>query len=152
DEFLVLDGATQRNLELTRNNYDGSRTHTLLSILDGAQTPMGSRMINKWLVKPLVNRAAIEERQQVVAWSADQIVWKKTVASLLSHVGDLERTVGRIALSRATLPDYLLLRNSLAMIPLLGAQLIGLVEQMPLIKNIIMQLTDFSALRQLLES
>lgn len=150
DEFLVLDGATQRNLELTRNNYDGSRSHTLLSVLDGTQTPMGSRMVSKWIGKPLVERAAIEERQAVVAWVSDQTVWRKTISALLAQVGDLERIVGRVALARAQLNDYLALACALKIVPVIARQLMD--GQSLLLQAYVLQLADFSVLEQLLHA
>ncbi len=59
DDFLLLDGSTQRNLELVRNMRDGGRKNTLLGVMDGAQTSMGSRMIKKWSLLPLIKKEAI---------------------------------------------------------------------------------------------
>ena len=68
DQFLLLDPATQRNLDLVTNNFDGSKKNTLISCMDRAVTPMGSRMIRRWLLRPLVDKDAILQRQQVIAF------------------------------------------------------------------------------------
>ena len=65
DDFLMLDSATQRNLELVKNAHDGSSKNSLLSVLDAAKTAMGSRMIKKWILRPLVKKEAIMQRQDV---------------------------------------------------------------------------------------
>ena len=56
DDFLMLDPSTQKNLEIIKNCQDGSRKHTLFSVVDRAATSMGSRMVKKWLTRPLVKR------------------------------------------------------------------------------------------------
>ncbi len=66
DDYLLIDAATQRNLELVKNCTDGSGTHTLFSILDRAATSMGSRMIRKWIVRPLIKKELIKARHEAV--------------------------------------------------------------------------------------
>ena len=66
EEFLVLDSATVRNLELIKNAYDGGREHTLFEVLDGAATSMGSRTIKNWLICPRVDKAVIEQRYDAI--------------------------------------------------------------------------------------
>lgn len=123
DDFLIMDAATQRNLELLRNNQDGGRYHTLYELLDGASTPMGSRMIKKWIARPLIKKAAIEQRQEVVGQLVSNVIQLQTYQQLLSPLGDAERVVGRIALSRAQLYDYCQLKKTLAIVPDIKKQL-----------------------------
>ena len=73
EDYLILDGATQRNLELIKNNQDGTRSHTLFSVLDRAKTPMGSRTVKKWIQRPLVQKSSILQRQEVVAFLCQKI-------------------------------------------------------------------------------
>lgn len=113
DDFLYLDAATQRNLELIRNNQDGGRHHTLLSILDGATTPMGSRMLKKWVQRPLLKQQAIEQRQDAIACFIKDVSFSQIMQQLLAPIGDLERVVGRIALGRAQKYDYVALKFAL---------------------------------------
>ncbi len=117
DDFLMIDAATQRNLELMRNNQDGSTQHTLFQVLDRALTAMGSRLIKKWIVSPLINKAQIEHRFDAVEALVADIPSTQMLADILRDIGDLERVVGRIALSRAHLHDYLHLEHVLGYVP-----------------------------------
>src|SRR5260221_458021 len=106
DDFLIMDAATQRNLELVKNAHDGSSKNTLLSVMDRARTAMGSRMIKKWILRPLVKKEAIVQRQDVINVCCADVALVNNVEQLLAHIGDVERVVGRIALQRASLIDY----------------------------------------------
>jgi DNA mismatch repair protein MutS len=117
EDFLLLDPATQRNLELVKNSYDGGRDHTLYAILDRAVTPMGSRMIKKWILRPLVDKEAIMQRQEVIESIVADVAYAHTLSQQLNNVGDLERIVGRIALSRAQLHDFRALKKALGILP-----------------------------------
>lgn len=117
DDFLIMDAATQRNLELVKNLQDGSSKNTLFSVMDRARTAMGSRMIKKWLLRPLVKKEAIVQRQEVIALCCSDIAWVSILEQLLLSVGDCERVVGRIALQRASLMDYSALSQTLRVIP-----------------------------------
>ena len=100
EDFLVLDGATQRNLELVKNLRDGSRKNTLLDVLDKANTSMGSRMIKKWIVRPLVKKDAIVQRQDAVEdLVKDPLLFDK-LKELFVQLSDLERVIGRISLKQ----------------------------------------------------
>ncbi|HEV2601815.1 MAG TPA: DNA mismatch repair protein MutS [Candidatus Babeliales bacterium] len=149
EDFLLLDGATQRNLELVKNNQDGSRAHTLFSVLDGAVTPMGSRTIKKWIMRPLISKHTILQRQEVVAQYMNSIVLMQQLKELLQQVGDIERLVGRIALYRATHTDYCTLARLLVVIPAI-AQLLAAYASVSLLKTIAHALADFSSLHDLL--
>jgi DNA mismatch repair protein MutS len=117
DDFLIMDAATQRNLELVKNAHDGSSKNTLFSVMDRARTAMGSRMIKKWLLRPLVKKEAIMQRQDVIDLYCADIALVNNLEQLLTHVGDGERVVGRIALQRASLLDYSALLQMLMVIP-----------------------------------
>lgn len=111
DDFLVLDKATQHNLELVTNTYDGTRNHSLLSVLDRTTTGTGARTLKKWLVRPLVDQGMIEHRLNAVQFLKDRYVFLRDVQTILEKIGDIERVVGRIALDRATVGDYTHLRS-----------------------------------------
>jgi len=129
EDFLVLDGATQRNLELIKNSQDGGRANTLFSVLDCAATPMGSRMIKKWLMRPLVKKEMIIQRQDMVAECVNNVALLQQLQELLAGVGDTERVVGRIALSRAKLEDYRALTQTLERLPALRSLFLSLDTQ-----------------------
>lgn len=136
DDFLLLDASTQRNLELTRNSHDGARSFTLFSVMDGAATPMGSRMIKKWIQRPLIKKEAIIQRQQVISLFIADVMQLQMMQQLLSPIGDIERVIGRIVLSRGQLHDYIGLRNCLKILPSIkelfmqypGIVLLGVIE------------------------
>jgi DNA mismatch repair protein MutS len=117
DEFLMLDAATQKNLELVKNNQDNSTRNTLFYVLDRAQTPMGSRLLRKWIVRPLVKKELIIQRQEVVALFVHHYAHHEQIRQFLVSIGDLERIVGRIAFDRAPLHDYLSLKRALHTMP-----------------------------------
>jgi len=151
DQFLLLDAATQRNLELVKNSCDGGTRNSLFTVIDDAVTAMGSRMVKKWLLRPLVSGDAIRQRQQAVQLLVDQVRLVQELDSCLKEIGDIERVVGRVSLLRATLHDYLMLLRALGVLPrvrlLLGPHgeclLLGLVAQ---------QIADFSLLHALLSA
>lgn len=151
EDFLVLDAPTQRNLELIKNNQDGSSKHTLFSVLDRASTPMGSRMIKKWLLRPLIKQAAIEQRLAAVEYYVQDTHAVTRTEQSFASIGDLERVIGRIALSRAHLHDYLMLKSALKALPQLK-EYFSFAHNITLLNQVARSITDFSPLEKLLES
>lgn len=151
DDYLYLDAATQRNLELLKNNRDGGRNNTLFSVLDCAITSMGSRMIKKWLVRPLVNKDSIEQRLDAVDIISHSVVLMQQLEELLGKIGDIERIVGRITLGRASLHDYLLICQAICHIPTLKQVLLS-SNQQSLLAPIAASMQDFDPLVKLLET
>jgi DNA mismatch repair protein MutS len=149
EDFLVLDVATQRNLELVKNN-SGDTKNTLFSVVDGAATAMGSRMIKKWLLRPLVKQKAIEQRLDVVALFMQDIVLTQQLVDALASIGDIERVIGRVALHRAPQQDYLMLIQALEAIPALRALIQDYTDQHVLLAIIHEHIGDFSQLHTLL--
>ena len=151
EDFLVLDAPTQRNLELVKNNGDGTSKNTLFAVLDRAVTPMGSRMIKKWLLRPLVKQSAIEQRLTAVEYFKHTMHDTQRLGQLFSSLGDLERVIGRIALSRAQLHDYLMVSSALEVIPSIKQHL-ECAHGVPLIVHIARAIGTFDALKGLLET
>ena len=151
DDFLIMDAATQRNLELVKNAQDGSSKNTLLSVMDKARTAMGSRMIKKWLLRPLVKKEAIVQRQDVISLCCADIALVNTLEQLLAHVGDVERVVGRIALQRASLLDYSALSRMLMIIPQFKG-VISRYKHIFLMRVIADHLGEFTVLSDLLRA
>ena len=150
EDFLLLDAATQRNLELIKNNKDGTKQHTLFETLDGAVTPMGSRMIKKWIMRPLVHEETLLARQQAVAHYVHTISDTHALEALLEQLGDIERVVGRIALRRAVMHDYVVLMHALEKIPEIQHLLQRSSNQ--LLMTIKSHVADFTPLKNLLQS
>ncbi len=117
EEFLEIDRMTQKNLELVLNNYDGTSKGTLFSVIDQSSTAMGSRLIKQWLLRPLMNQQAIEQRQSVIELLINNVRFHHRVQELLQSIGDIERTVGRILLERATIHDFVVLKKTVCIVP-----------------------------------
>jgi len=149
DDFLIIDAATQKNLELVKNKQDGSRKNTLVSCMDKAATSMGSRMVKKWILRPLVKRSAIEQRQDVVQLLSKNIVLNQKIYEYLIQMGDIERIVGRIALQRASLNDYISLMHALEVMPELKKLLFDF-KHIFLLHVIAEHLSDFQQLYSLI--
>lgn len=121
NDFLVLDAVTQRNLELVVNTHDGTSSGTLFSVLDDACTAMGSRVIKKWIIRPLRDMQAIETRLHVVSFLKDNIIVREQFEQILRAIGDIERVVGRVAVRRAHLVEYQKILFFLEQLPILHA-------------------------------
>ncbi len=120
-DHLVIDAASQRNLEI-ETNIEGNASHTLLKMMDRARSPMGSRLLRQWLVKPLVNREAIQNRQQSIAAMLDAYQFED-VQSQLKNIGDLERILTRVSMRSARPRDLTKLGDALSRLPSLKSLL-----------------------------
>ncbi|MGC2517651.1 MAG: DNA mismatch repair protein MutS [Burkholderiales bacterium] len=116
-QYVRMDAATRRNLELTET-LRGEPAPTLFSLLDECASGMGSRLLRHWLHHPLRDRAALVARHEAVAALADAAA---NIHKLLRRFADVERITGRIALRNARPRDLSSLRDSLALLPELGA-------------------------------
>lgn len=121
DETVLIDGATRRNLELDVNLGGGS-DNTLLSVLDRCSTPMGSRLLRRWLHQPLRDLNRIEARQDAIQSMQTSALYEP-LAPLLKEVGDLERILSRVALRSARPRDLLRLKLALIALPEIKATL-----------------------------
>jgi len=115
DEGLQLDASTRRNLELTRN-LQGGDAHTLLFILNHTKTPMGSRLLSRWLQNPLRARPILTQRLDAIARLKQDCSYRD-LQNLLQSIGDLERILARVALLSARPRDLSRLAQSLKIIP-----------------------------------
>jgi DNA mismatch repair protein MutS len=119
DEALVMDAATRRNLELDRS-LTGRHEHTLLGVLDETATPMGCRLLRRWLNRPLRDRGVIEARHE----SIERLLLDADLPALrdvLRGIGDVERMLARVALRSARPRDLAGLREALERLPALQA-------------------------------
>jgi len=114
---LVLDQTTLRNLELVRNVKDGGRENTLMSVLDRTSTSMGSRLLRKWLVEPLMDVGAINERLDAVEELVSNTPLRQELAGHLDGVRDLERMIGKVTYGSASPRDLVAIRSSLEAVP-----------------------------------
>ncbi|MEL6538921.1 MAG: DNA mismatch repair protein MutS, partial [Bacteroidota bacterium] len=98
DRYVWLDKFTIRNLELLAPQQEGGVP--LISMVDQTHTPMGARMLKKWMVLPLKDKAAIEERLAVVKALVDQTEKIQKITETLRHIGDVERLISKVAVGR----------------------------------------------------
>lgn len=122
-EHLALDASTLRNLEVTANMRDGSRTGTLLAVLDHTKTAMGGRLLKKWLEYPLLSPAAILARQDAVEELAAKPQVRQELQQALAEIYDFERILTRIEVGTANARDLVALKASLAVLPAIKASL-----------------------------
>lgn len=115
DRYVRLDRFTVRNLELISSLDEGGKS--LLSVLDRTVTPMGSRLLHRWLLFPLKDPKAINDRLNVVEAFFRTPDDRDDLADCLQRVGDLERLISKVASDRANPRDLLQIRNALAEIP-----------------------------------
>ncbi len=115
--FMVLDGATRRNLELVSRARDGKRQGSLLSVLDKTKTAMGARTIKKYIEQPLQDPDKINARLDAVEELVEDKIAREKLATALSSARDLERLAGRLAYGMATPKDVYSIAETLAIVP-----------------------------------
>ncbi len=124
NEFMTLDAATRRNLELDET-LRGERKGSLLGTLDKTVTPMGKRMIHQWVSQPLLNVERIKRRQNGVQYFFDDGMKRAELRAALKPLADLERLVNRVLAGYAQPRDLVAMRETLARLP----EIINLVGQ-----------------------
>lgn len=122
EENLHLDAHTRRNLELCQNQQ-GGKNHTVLSILDKTHTPMGGRLLFRWLNQPSRDQDLLAQRQEAVTYFITQKL-TAPIRELLKDIGDIERILARVVLRSARPADLLKLGKTLHILPLL-TKLVG---------------------------
>ena len=121
EDTVALDAATRRNLELDQS-ASGRAEHGLAGILDRTATPMGARLLRRWLHRPLRDRDALRERHHAVARMID-LGTHAGLRETLRGLGDVERILARVSLRSARPRDLSTLRDALATLPALRAAL-----------------------------
>jgi DNA mismatch repair protein MutS len=142
---IIMDAATRRNLEITQN-LAGGIENTLASVLDKTVTPMGSRMLKRWLHMPVREIKTLENRQQSIGSLQD---FTAELSPLLRQVGDLERILARLALRTARPRDLARMRHAFQQLPQLDALLAEVAT--PHLQTLRTQMGQFDELRDLLE-
>jgi DNA mismatch repair protein MutS len=125
-DVLPLDEMTRRNLELVEPLRTGAEGATLLEVIDRTLTPMGGRMLRRWLLAPLVDPVAINARLDAVQLLVGDGRGRERLREALDGVRDLERLAGRAALGRATPREMGALRDSILRLPDVAGALSGL--------------------------
>ncbi len=146
-DFIVIDVASRRNLELTQNLAGGTE-NTLASVLDYCSTPMGSRLLKRWIHQPLRHKKTLLNRQNAVKNLIQQERYSD-FKPLLQQIGDMERILARIALRSARPRDLTRLRQALGQLPQI-IQLLQQHNQHQQFDMLLSKLQDFSELFALL--
>ena len=141
---IVMDAATRRNLELTQN-LSGGGENTLAEVLDRTVTPMGSRMLKRWLHMPTRDLTILSHRQQSIRALQDQVA---DLQPLLRQIGDLERVLARLALRSARPRDLARMRHAFTQLPAIQALLCDQSE--PYLPQLLDRVGEFESLRDLL--
>ena len=144
---VILDAATRRNLELDIN-LAGGDSNTLLSVLDRCVTAMGSRLLRRWLHRPLTDIPVLEARHLAIDELCADYAYEQA-RTALKPIGDMERILTRVALRSARPRDLTRLHSSLAALPPLRAALQGCQEQR--LGELCQQAGDFPELCELLD-
>ncbi len=126
DEGIVIDAATRRNLEILEAT-SGRRQHSLAGLLDSTATAMGSRLLRRWISRPLRDQQPVRERHSAIACLLDGHLIGD-LQKLLRVIGDIERILARVALRSARPRDLAVLRDSLAVLPALQGPLQGVED------------------------
>jgi DNA mismatch repair protein MutS len=122
-EYCLLDAITLRNLEIVQGIMDRGKGGTLLSVLDRTATPMGSRLLRRWLCEPLMNVGTINARLDAVEHLVRNAAARMEASVTLRRCADIGRIAGRIAFGNATPRDLKSLERSLGTLPQLKAVL-----------------------------
>lgn len=122
--FMTLDAQTRRNLELLESGR-GEKRHSLIAVLDQTRTPMGARLLRKWIGQPLLDLPVLIERQDGVQALLDDPLRRTDLRQRLSAIGDIERLVNRAVTGIASPRDLGQLRQSLHALPGLDALVTG---------------------------
>ncbi len=123
--FMVLDAAARRNLELTHSMSTDTRGASLLSIIDKTRTPMGARLLRKWLDQPLLDVKRINRRLDAVEELFDDALMRGEIREILNGFVDLERVMTRIVSESANARDLVGLAQSLKKLPELSKAIAG---------------------------
>ena len=123
EDALILDAITRRNLEIT-HALSGDDSATLAAVMDRSETPMGSRLLRRWLTRPIRDHEILEKRLHAVGALVEHGAYE-AVRALLADIGDLERILSRIGLATARPRDLAQLRTALHAMPRLRGAIAG---------------------------
>lgn len=144
DSFMKLDANTRRNLELHSNIDRKGKENSVFKLIDKADTVMGSRLLNEWLERPLIEKDKINKRLDMVEFLYLNPDISNKITYFLDDIYDLERIIAKISYQRANARDFISLKSSLRNIPEFKIYLLELdsnnfknyAENIPDVKNI----------------
>lgn len=151
-ETIHIDTASRKNLELDYSP-SGCSKHTLLGVIDNCVTSMGSRMLRRWLQKPIRDKNVLNMRYVSVKYLTEEENYKK-LRELLSNVGDIERILARIALKTARPNDLIILHNSLCCLSKLQdyIPITSTTHIAPLLTNLVIKAGSYQSICKLIST
>ncbi|MBR7552964.1 DNA mismatch repair protein MutS [Allobacillus sp. GCM10007491] len=150
DDYMKLDLYSKRNLELIESLRDQSKKGTLLSVLDKTITAMGSRLLKKWIDRPLLSKDQIAERHQQVHTMMEHFMERDELRESLKNVYDLERLAGRISYGNVNARDLLQLKRSLGALPQIK-QLLNLFDH-PSVSSLLSEVESYQEIFEILDA
>ncbi len=150
-EYLVLDAVTLRNLEVVSNIRDRTEEGTLVGTIDLTQTPMGRRLMRRWITAPLRSVDAINQRLDAVEFFTQETVLRQDLRRMLHRYADLERIAGRISYGNASPRDLVTLSNSLQVALSVRSQFNGFAHMPELVSQSVSEIADMSDLVSLVK-
>ena len=150
DEFMALDAVTRRNLELTQTIRTGHLQGSLYWVLDETVTPMGGRLLRRWINQPLLDLKRLRQRQQAVSSLVDDTPTRLSARQSLKALRDLERLTGRVVQSIARPRDLVGIGRTLTAIPELQDVVANLSAQGGAITELLSRLDPCAEVAKLL--
>ncbi|MEJ2180381.1 MAG: DNA mismatch repair protein MutS [Gammaproteobacteria bacterium] len=149
-DSVIIDAASRRNLELDTNLGGGSE-NTLVSVLDKTITPMASRLLRRWINRPIRNREVLQKRYQAIN-TLLQDQHYESVNEMLHGIGDVERILSRIAIRTARPRDFAQLRDTLERLPMVHEVVSTVLDKQssPLLSELDQRINDYPELYNLL--
>jgi DNA mismatch repair protein MutS len=150
--FMTLDPYTRRNLELFESGRIGSVKGSLLWVLDKTRTPMGGRLIRRWIGQPLLDLEMLKQRQQTIAELLGDTLLQARLAEALKKAGDIERLINRVRQRIATPRDLVFLANGLRAAAEVSASLsVDMLDNHPALARLTQQLANNDDIIELIE-
>ena len=128
--YMELDYATRRNLEISETMRDKLKRGSIFWVLDRTKTAMGRRKLRRWIERPLINPIDINKRLYAVGELVNNAMLRDDISDILSHTYDISRIISRIALKTVTPKDLISLKNTLKQLPSLEYNLSELKSAM----------------------
>ncbi len=150
-EFMALDSATRRNLELTQTIRGRKVKGTLLGVLDTTVTPMGGRLLHRWLSQPLLDVEKLNRRLDAVQALYGRGPLRAQLTELLKGLRDLERLSNRIVQGVVGPRELLALRQGLEVVPSIRQALAALTDEEPVWRDLLEQLDPCEDVAELIE-
>lgn len=148
NNYLRIDANSRINLELKKNNFSGNIKGSLLNVINYTNTPMGFRLLNKWIDQPLLDVNKIKNRQDFVEEFLENTKLRSDVEGIFSGISDIERINSKISFGNCNGRDLINLKNSLVNIP----KLKKLLENTNALKTLVEEIPNVENIHELIES